>query len=201
MLFEIPAEPLIGQMFYGPGGALFQWSGAAWESVSPLTDISRVPVCTIAPVPPVGPFPADLWYSSENGYLYIYFDDGDTQQWVIANPGRGGTQGPPGPPGIQGPPGGPPGPTGEQGPQGAQGVPGAPGLQGPEGPVGPAGPVGAAGPPGPAIPTVSAVPPVTPVANQLWFNPNATSGGGQLYIWYDDGTTVQWVATSSPAST
>ena len=195
MKFELPAEPLIGQTFYGLGGTLYQWSGLAWESVDPQTATTRIPVCTIAPEPPVGPFPADFWYSSENGFLYIFYDDGNTQQWVIANPGRGGAVGPQGPQGQPGPPGGPPGPAGPAGSQGVQGQAGAPGIQGPVGPVGPAGPQGVAGPAGPAVPTVSEAPPVSPTANQLWFNPNATSGGGRLYIWYNDGNTTQWVPT------
>ena len=198
-MFEIPAAPLVGQTFYGPDNALYQWDGMAWMRLDPRA-VTRVPTITEGPDPPALPLPADLWYNTVSGFLFIWYDDGNTIQWVVCNPGKGREIGPQGPQGPQGPAGGPQGPAGEQGPQGVQGAPGAPGLQGPEGPVGPTGPVGPAGPPGPAIPTISATPPVAPVANQMWFNPNATSGGGQLYIWYDDGSTTQWVPASSPAS-
>ncbi|PWT88191.1 MAG: hypothetical protein C5B54_11010 [Acidobacteria bacterium] len=40
---------------------------------------------------------------------------------------------------------------------------------------------------------VSDIAPAGPTENQLWFN----SIDGQLYIWFNDGTTLQWVATSS----
>jgi microcystin-dependent protein len=95
---------------------------------APIT--SRTPTCTIAPAPPVSPFPADFWYSTYNGFLYIFYDDGNTSQWVVTTPGRGGLEGPMGPPGPQGVQG-VPGDDGALGPQGPQGVPG------PEGPPGP----------------------------------------------------------------
>lgn len=34
-------------------------------------------------VPPVGAKPNDLWWSTTNGNLFIYYDDGNTEQWVI----------------------------------------------------------------------------------------------------------------------
>ena len=30
--------------------------------------------------------PGDLWWNADNGRLYLYFDDGDSSQWVTANP-------------------------------------------------------------------------------------------------------------------
>jgi hypothetical protein len=43
---------------------------------------------------------------------------------------------------------------------------------------------------------VSDTPPVTPSINQLWFN----SALGQMFIWYNDGNTTQWVPVSAVAS-
>jgi hypothetical protein len=109
---------------------------------------------------------------------------------------------------------GPQGPRGPMGPQGVPGKPGAHGKPGADGPVGPA------GPPGPTavsadadnaailsatdgliyVPkstsssvTVSDVPPVDAEENSLWFN---VSNGG-LYVLYNDGTSSQWVQTTS----
>lgn len=87
-----------------------------------------------------------------------------------------------GPPGVEGP-AGPQGATGPQGPQGAPGSPGAQGPSGPSGPIGPAGPQGA---------TVL-LSPTTPIGT---FNPGDMwwdSSGGQLYVWYNDGSSSQWV--------
>lgn len=44
---------------------------------------------TISTTPPVGPAAGDLWFNSENGTLYVYYDDGDTQQWVAPDNGGG----------------------------------------------------------------------------------------------------------------
>jgi hypothetical protein len=93
----------------------------------------------------------DLWWNSSNGFLYVYYADADSGQWVISNstPGPAGPAGAPGPKGDQG----------EVGPQGPAGADGAQGIQGEVGPAGPQGPAGAdgaqgiqgeVGPPGPA---------------------------------------------------
>ena len=142
----------------------------------------------------------------------------------------------PGPPGATGP-AGPAGATGPQGPQGVPGATGSQGpagaastVPGPAGPTGPAGVNGATGPPGPTtvstdaansarlgtdsliyVPTptvppgtvVSDTAPASPQVGQLWFD----SKGGQLYVWYNDGNSSQWViavnaaASLLPAST
>jgi hypothetical protein len=35
---------------------------------------------------PVDPSPGDLWWDSEIGVLFIYYDDGDSSQWVESTP-------------------------------------------------------------------------------------------------------------------
>jgi hypothetical protein len=44
-----------------------------------------------------------------------------------------------------------------------------------------------------AVITASDTAPASPVANQLWFD----SVGGQLYIWFGDANSSQWVSTTS----
>jgi hypothetical protein len=136
---------------------------------------------TVSPIPPAEPTVGDFWWDTNGGQLYFWYDDGSSQQWVVATNQSGpvgpvGAQGPPGPTGAastvpgpigpQGPlgpigPRGPQGATGDTGPQGAQGAQGAdstvPGPPGGPGPAGPTGATGAAstvpGPVGPAGPT------------------------------------------------
>ena len=36
--------------------------------------------------PPANPLPGNLWFNSEDGRLYIYYKDPDTEQWVDASP-------------------------------------------------------------------------------------------------------------------
>jgi len=41
---------------------------------------------------PVGPADGQLWYDTDSGTLFVYYDDGSTAQWVqVANPSSGGT--------------------------------------------------------------------------------------------------------------
>jgi hypothetical protein len=44
---------------------------------------------TISPTPPVSPTAGLPWFNSENGTLYVYYDDGDSQQWVAPDNGGG----------------------------------------------------------------------------------------------------------------
>ena len=118
--------------------------------------VTVIPV-TIGSDPPINPNHGELWWEDDIGDLCIWYDDGDSSQWVtvVASGNGGGPTGPPGPDGPPGAPGGggpngPPGPPGAGGPAGTPGSPGSPGDDGPPGGDGPPGPPGpAGGPPGP----------------------------------------------------
>jgi hypothetical protein len=82
-----------------------------------LTITSTVPT-SVAPViisdtPPASPVAGMIWWESDTGLLYVYYNDGNTSQWVTPN----ALIGPTGAPGPQGPQGilGPVGPTGASG--------------------------------------------------------------------------------------
>jgi len=62
------------------------------------------------------------------------------------------------------------------------------GPPGPEGPQGPPGADGSSGSGGTSV-TISDTPPPSPTAGSLWWE----SDTGNLYIFYDDGTSTQWV--------
>lgn len=125
----------------------------------------------------------------------------------------GNSQGPPGPQGAQGNPG-VQGPAGSTGPAGVAGPPGPGGATGSTGPAGPAGATGATGAAGPAGPTVistdagnqarlgsdsfvyvpvpatiSPTAPSGPIPGVFWWD----SIGAQLYLFYNDGDSTQWV--------
>jgi hypothetical protein len=40
---------------------------------------------------PVSPSNGDMWWNTEIGTLLIYYNDGDTSQWVAAIPTTGGS--------------------------------------------------------------------------------------------------------------
>jgi hypothetical protein len=186
-----------------PPMVVAQPSQAPVVVTAPVT--TRVPNCTVGSNPPANPTDNDLWYNSVSGVLFIYYNDGNTQQWVIVVPSGAILTGPPGPDGALGPtgpagptggigPAGPTGPAGGLGPAGPAGPTGAgvPGPTGPAGPAGGAGPTGPAGTPGSVIATIGDTPPGSPVANQVWFN----TARGEAYLWYNDGNSTQWIPLS-----
>ena len=87
---------------------------------------------TVIPVnvgdnPPNTPTPneGELWWESDTGDLYIYYNDGDSSQWVMANSGGRGLTGDKGEVGPKGEKGqkGELGNTGSQGDKGEKGAP------------------------------------------------------------------------------
>jgi len=48
-------------------------------------DGTGVPV-TISSTAPTGASEGDLWWDSESGFLFVYYNDGDSSQWVEASP-------------------------------------------------------------------------------------------------------------------
>ena len=313
-----PSQPKPGEVWHNPAnGRTYVWTNGVWlargerptaapqvEGHTPVVtnapDITNpTPRLTMAEFPPPGPIAGDFWYDTIRGFLFVYYNDGSTIQWVVANPGQGRVEGPPGltgeqgadstvpgpegpqgeqgeqglqgpqgvqgiqgdqgiqgeqgdqgiqgevgpvgPQGSQGPvgptgpqgipgstgatgapgPAGPTGPqgvkgdkgdtgnTGPQGPQGTQGVKGdtgAQGIQGPQGPIGLTGATGPAGPEGPQGPQgiqgeagveayIGDDAPPDPEPGQIWWE----SDTGQSFIWYDDGTSAQWVPFASGA--
>jgi hypothetical protein len=132
-MIDFPANPTVGQK-YTTGGITWEWDGVKW------TLAGNSPI-NIGDEPPPNPASGALWWDTVSANLFIWYDDGDTAQWVVAvNIGTAGAQGIQGIQGIQGETG-PIGPQGVIGPQGPQGVIGPQGIQGPLGPVGPMGAV------------------------------------------------------------
>ena len=37
-----------------------------------------------------------MWWESDTGHLYVYYDDGDSSQWVATSQGPSGSPGPAG---------------------------------------------------------------------------------------------------------
>lgn len=48
--------------------------------------------------------------------------------------------------------------------------------------------------------SVGTTPPASPAANQLWWFSDGSTGGGVLYIYYNDGNSSQWVPVSPQAT-
>ena len=53
---------------------------------SNITGISAVARVTVQSGAPTSPIAGDLWYHTTLGRLFVYFNDGDSSQWVDASP-------------------------------------------------------------------------------------------------------------------
>ena len=88
--------------------------------------VTVIPV-TVGDNPPNIPNPnnGELWWESDTGDLYVYYNDGDSAQWVMANSGGRGLTGDKGEIGSKGDKGqkGELGTTGSQGDKGDKGAP------------------------------------------------------------------------------
>jgi hypothetical protein len=88
-----PSSPSEGDLWYHTNQArLFVYfddgSSLQWVDASPFNlqgsgSGANVSVGTTAPV---GPSSGDLWYNSDYGRLFVYYRDGDSDQWVDAAP-------------------------------------------------------------------------------------------------------------------
>jgi hypothetical protein len=59
------------------------WDGASWAPASPAPALPA-PV-TIGYAPPASASQGALWWDNVGGQLYVYYDDGTSAQWVVAN--------------------------------------------------------------------------------------------------------------------
>lgn len=74
MALDFPANPVNGQAY---GSYIYNASVGAWQSKEdPAT------VATVSTVAPASGNPGDIWYDSDDGTTYIYYDDGNSGQWV-----------------------------------------------------------------------------------------------------------------------
>lgn len=82
---ERPGTPTQGMFRFNSTTNEFEgYDGTAWGSVGG----SSVSTSDTAPTSPAD---GDLWWDSVNGQLYIYYDDGTSSQWVVANSYAGST--------------------------------------------------------------------------------------------------------------
>jgi hypothetical protein len=74
-----PSTPWAGQPIFETDTLTpFIWSGTAWVVAGGGGSIE------ISATAPSSPSAGDLWWDSDNGALYIYYNDGTSSQWVDA---------------------------------------------------------------------------------------------------------------------
>lgn len=71
-----------------------------WRAAGSIaTSSSSGASVTTSNTAPSGPSSGDLWWNSMDGNMYVYYNDGDSNQWVQSNPAQPGPTGPTGPSG------------------------------------------------------------------------------------------------------
>ena len=86
-MMDFPASPTTGQRATF-GGVTYEWTGYAWKIVVSTGTV------TVGVTPPSTPDPGALWFNNDasagGGVLYIFYNDGNTQQWVPVSPAASG---------------------------------------------------------------------------------------------------------------
>ena len=107
----------------GAAGAQGAQGAQGHQGVQGSVGIASLTISTSAPSSPAQ---GDMWWDSDDATLGLYYNDGNSSQWVNINHGPSGPQGAQGAQGVQGA-------QGHQGVQGATGSTGAAGAQGAQG--------------------------------------------------------------------
>lgn len=79
-----------GEQWIDTSGAkpvLKTWDGTQWLESGGGASVST------SDTPPAGPVNGDLWFRTDVGQLYVWYDDGTSAQWVEANTGSSGSGG------------------------------------------------------------------------------------------------------------
>jgi hypothetical protein len=78
--FDFPTAPAVNDT-YTAGGVTYVWNGQGWAVQPSVTHGLH----TVSDDPPVGPSQGDLWFEADIGIFWIWYDDGNTAQWVQVN--------------------------------------------------------------------------------------------------------------------
>jgi hypothetical protein len=83
-MIDFPSSPTNGQVFIS-GGVSWTWDGAKWTSTAGVGKVGNK--TTISDTPPTAPQVGDFWLDSGTSgvQLYVWYDDGNSQQWVAAS--------------------------------------------------------------------------------------------------------------------
>ncbi|HEY1440388.1 MAG TPA: hypothetical protein VGF65_06035 [Mycobacterium sp.] len=79
---DFPASPADQQLFVAPNGTSYRWLAAQslWVALSGSAAIA------VGDTPPTSPVASQLWWNSTLGQLFIWYNDGNSTQWVPATP-------------------------------------------------------------------------------------------------------------------
>jgi len=78
MALNFPNNPAVGYI-HAEAGKQYRWTGYAWIVVAATETYGPV---FISDTPPTNPLCGDIWYESDTGKLFVYYQDIDSKQWV-----------------------------------------------------------------------------------------------------------------------
>ena len=82
MAYDFPASPILGQSYFpAAGGPSYAWDGTAWRMTSGGVNSGVF----IGDTPPPNPVHGQLWWESDTGNTFIYYQDANSGQWVQFN--------------------------------------------------------------------------------------------------------------------
>jgi hypothetical protein len=74
MALDFPTSPTNGQVYEN---WIYSTAKGAWQA-KPLESA----VAAVSDAPPLDPTQGDFWYNTNDGTTYVWYDDGDSAQWV-----------------------------------------------------------------------------------------------------------------------
>jgi hypothetical protein len=77
---DFPASPTAGDTFVAGNGVTYQWTGTIWIPIGSTQGLF------VGDTPPASPGLNQLWWNSTSGQMYLWYNDGNTTQWVPAMP-------------------------------------------------------------------------------------------------------------------
>src|SRR6516165_5126839 len=77
-MFDFPNAPTTGQTITMPDVTVRRWDGIKWAAGQTPT----APYVIIGDTPPANPQAGWLWFDSVGAQLYLWYNDGNSSQWV-----------------------------------------------------------------------------------------------------------------------
>jgi hypothetical protein len=74
MPLDFPSSPTNGQTY---NGYTYNSTKGVW-----VIDSSMIASMSTSASAPSNPLPGDLWYDSDTGFVFVYYNDGTSSQWV-----------------------------------------------------------------------------------------------------------------------
>lgn len=88
MAFDFPSAPTVGQKYSPATGVEYTWDGITWVFSSAGSGSGGGGgggSIIVSDTPPDSPTAGTLWYESDSGNTYIWYEDADSSQWVQQN--------------------------------------------------------------------------------------------------------------------